>query len=216
MTTSSSSSSLAEVLALHNAAVSENQTSRLQRYCEQLWDWNTRLNLTRHTDFDSFVTRDLLDSRQLAEQLSDDERVLDAGSGGGVPGIILAILNPALNVSLSESTRKKAAALQAIVDSLDLPVTVFAERAEDVLRNQSFDTITARAVAPLKKLLPWFRPQRRQFQRLLLIKGPSWATERDAAADGGAMRDVDLQILHEYATAGRDGHSVVMEVRFTG
>ena len=210
------SSSLAEVLARHNAAISEDQTSRLQHYCKQLWDWNTRLNLTRHTDFDSFVTRDLLDSQQLAEHLSDGEWVLDAGSGGGVPGIILAILNPILNVSLSEGTRKKAAALEAIVDSLDLPVTVFAERAEDVLRNQNFDTITARAVAPLKKLLPWFRPQRRRFQRLLLIKGPSWPTERDAAANGGAMRDVDLQILHEYMTPGRDGRSVVMEVRFSG
>lgn len=209
------SSTLARTLAAHQISVSDIQLRQLQRYCELLWDWNTRLNLTRHTDWESFVTRDLHDSQQLAEQLEPNESILDVGSGGGVPGVLLAILHPSLTVTLTESTRKKAAALEAMLAELELPVTVKAERAEDVLRHHSADTVTARAVAPLRRLLPWFRPHRQRIGRLLLIKGPSWTTERDEAADAGLLKGVDLQVSGEYATSGRDGLSVILELRFT-
>ncbi len=208
------SASLNEALASHDVQVTATQTPLLQQYCEQLWDWNRRLNLTRHTDYDSFVTRDLHDSRQLVSHLQTGESVLDAGAGGGVPGLVMAILQPDLEVSLSESTRKKAAALEAMVEALDLPVDVYDERAEDVLRHHSFDTVTARAVAPLKRMLPWFQPRRKQFGRLLLIKGPAWKSERDEAREAGLLKRTDVRILADYATAGRDGHSVIMEVRF--
>jgi len=56
----------------------------LERYATRLWDWNTRLNLTRHTTYEKFVSRDLIDSLQLSQLLEPDERVLDVGTGGGV------------------------------------------------------------------------------------------------------------------------------------
>ncbi len=206
---------LQETLATHNCEVDAETTKQLDAYCQVLWEWNSRINLTRHTDYESFVTRDLCDSRRLLSQLRSGDSVLDIGSGGGVPGIVMAILRPDLKISLCESTQKKAAALESMVSHLELRVPVHAQRAEDVIRNQKFHTIAARAVAPLPKLLTWFRPHRKQFRRLLLIKGPNWMAERDSAEDEGLLRRVQMDVIDSYGTIGRDGDSVILEVRFT-
>ena len=58
----------------------------------------TKINLTRHTDYGKFVGRDVLDSMQLAEHLREGDEILDVGTGGGVPGIVLAIVRPDLQV----------------------------------------------------------------------------------------------------------------------
>ncbi len=107
---------------------------------------------------EKFVGRDVVDSYELSKLLGRKERVLDVGSGGGVPGVILAILRPDLSVSLSESTQKKARALEAIVGELDLAAPVYATRAEEVLEINTFDTLVARGLASLPKVFSWFTP----------------------------------------------------------
>ncbi len=57
----------------------------LRDYCELLWQWNQRMNLTRHTDYDRFVSRDLVDTLELADLIDTGVEVLDFGTGGGVP-----------------------------------------------------------------------------------------------------------------------------------
>ena len=69
-----------------------DRVSELEKYCRQLWSWNRRMNLTRHTDYDKFVARDLVDTIQLSALIPPQQEVLDVGTGGGVPGIVLAIL----------------------------------------------------------------------------------------------------------------------------
>lgn len=81
---------------------------RIAAYAESLWRWNERLNLTRHTDVERFVSRDVADAVAIAPHLSAGERLLDVGTGGGVPGVLLAILRPDLSVELSESVGKRA------------------------------------------------------------------------------------------------------------
>src|SRR5438067_13937674 len=83
---------LTAALAKHNIALPAEQVAQLDRYCRLLWDWNTKINLTRHTDYEKFVSRDLVDTLQLVPHLRESEDVLDVGTGGGVPGIVLAIL----------------------------------------------------------------------------------------------------------------------------
>ena len=56
---------LKEALSAHSVTVTDDQQSLLQQYCQHLWSWNSRLNLTRHTNFEAFVTRDLYDSQQV-------------------------------------------------------------------------------------------------------------------------------------------------------
>src|SRR3977135_72953 len=84
--------SLHAALARHQIELPDDQVALLDRYCRLLWSWNEKLNLTRHTDYEKFVARDVVDSMALEPFLDAGERVLDVGTGGGVPGIVLAIL----------------------------------------------------------------------------------------------------------------------------
>src|SRR5258708_7243470 len=80
------SMTLAEMLAGEGIKVSPGQVEQLDRYRELLWSWNEKINLTRHTTLEKFVSRDVIDSRELAKLLEPGERVLDVGTGGGGAG----------------------------------------------------------------------------------------------------------------------------------
>ena len=207
---------LAAALAEHQIELSDEQTARLDAYCRVLWEWNEKINLTRHTDYQKFVTRDVVDSLAIAEQLGEGEKVLDVGSGGGVPGVILAVVRPDLNVTLSESIGKKARALADMVERLKLPTRVIHGRAEDLLADERFDTLVIRAVARLSKLLTWFGPQRDGFERMLLVKGPSWVDERGEARHHGQMNHLALRKLAEYTIPGTEIQSVLLQITRKG
>ena len=203
--------SLAETLSRHGIDCSPETIELLDRYRARLWDWNERLNLTRHPTIDKFVARDVLDSYKLAELLPPKDRVLDVGTGGGVPGVIVKILRPDLKVSLCESTAKKAKAAEAIVAEIELDVPVYHARAEDILGVRPFDSLVARAVAPLEKMLRWFQPHWDAFDQLLLIKGCSWSDERSAARKAGLLNQLQLRRAATYQTPG-GGESVILRV----
>jgi 16S rRNA (guanine527-N7)-methyltransferase len=201
---------LAEAIARHNIELPVRQIELLQRYTALLWQWNEKINLTRHTDYEKFVSRDLVDSLVFAEFLKKDETILDVGSGGGVPGIVLAIIRPDLKITLVESVGKKAMVLNDVVAGLGLNVPVVHDRAEELLNTQKFDTITVRAVAPLKKLLQWFQPHWNDFQRLLAIKGPAWVDERGEARHFGLFKNLTLRKLKTYPLPGTESESILL------
>jgi 16S rRNA (guanine527-N7)-methyltransferase len=207
------SQTLAEALGRCDLQLDNGVVDRLDAYRAALWRWNEQLNLTRHTTFDKFAARDVVDSMQLAELLTSGERVLDMGTGGGVPGLVLAICRPDLRVRVCESTQKKARAVQAIVTELQMPVTVHACRAEDVLELQTFDTLVARAVASVSKLLTWLEPHWGAFDQLLLIKGRSWVDERGDARHRGLLKSLELRKAVTYTMPGTGGESVILKIR---
>ena len=170
------------------------------------------MNLTRHTTLEKFVSRDVVDSLQIAGQLGRGERVLDVGTGGGVPGLVLAICRPDLRVSVCDSTKKKAHAVQQIVSELDIHAKVYACRVDEVLQLQTFDTLVARGVAPLAKILTWLAPNWDAFDQLLLVKGRSWVDERGEARHRGLMKGFQLRKAAEYETPGNDHPSVILRV----
>jgi 16S rRNA (guanine527-N7)-methyltransferase len=204
---------LAEALDAQAIELPPMQVQRLDQYCRLLWEWNAKVNLTRHTDYHKFVARDLVDSLQLAALLEADERILDVGTGGGVPGVVLAIVRPDLKVALCESVGKKARAVADMVERMELPIPVHHGRAEAVLEREPFDTLTIRAVARLVKLLRWFKPHRDRFGRLLVVKGPSWVEERGEARHLGLMHDFQLRRAAEYPLPGTESKSVILELR---
>jgi 16S rRNA (guanine527-N7)-methyltransferase len=104
------------------SGITPKQLELLAMYCQLLWEWNEKVNLTRHVTPELFVKRDLLDSWHLAQLLHPNEEVLDMGTGGGVPGVIVAILRPDVEVSLCDSVGKKARIVDEIVRQLDLSV----------------------------------------------------------------------------------------------
>jgi 16S rRNA (guanine527-N7)-methyltransferase len=204
---------LSAALARHQIALPDAHVALLERYCELLWDWNAKINLTRHTDYEKFVARDLVDSLAFARFLEPKEAVLDVGAGGGVPGVVLAIVRDDLKVSLVESVGKKSRALADIVERLGLPTPVLHARAEEVLTQQRFNTLVVRAVARMKKLLEWLKPHWDSFDRLLLLKGPSWVDERGEARHYGLMHDLALRKLASYPLPGTDSESVLLQIR---
>lgn len=114
------------------------------------------------------------------------QRLLDVGSGGGFPGIVIAVLRPDLEVHLLDSVGKKTSFLRDQADALDLDVTVHTGRAEDLGADPdltaSFGLITARAVAPLQRLVPWTAPFLAPGGALYAIKGARWEEELQEAS----------------------------------
>lgn len=211
--TESQAAALGEMLRAEGIDLNAEQIDLLDRYRRLLWSWNERLNLTRHTTLEKFVTRDVFDSHQLSLLLEHGERVLDVGTGGGVPGVVLAILRPDLTVSLCESTQKKARAVDAIVAELGEEIPVFATRAEEVLAVSTFDTLVARALASLRKVLTWLAPHWDAFDQLLLIKGRSWVEERSEARHLGHLRGLELRKVATYQTPRTGAESVILSIR---
>lgn len=191
----------------------DDQIEKLSIYCGELWDHNSRLNLTRHLDFKTFAERDVLDSVQLASVIKQGEKVLDFGSGGGVPGIVLGILRPDLDITLAECVGKKAHVLDLMTRELELPIDIIDDRVQNVLSGEGYSSLTARAVGPLPKMLPWFNDSWDDFGRMLLIKGPRWTEERVAAEEAGQMEGISIECLLSYLMPGRDSESVVLELR---
>ncbi len=202
-----------QTLTEHGLELPADQIALLDRYRVALWRWNEQLNLTRHTTLEKFVGRDVVDSLQLAELLQKGERVLDVGTGGGVPGLVLAICRPDLRVSVCESTQKKARVVQAMVQELGLSVQVYACRAEEVLELQTFDTLTARGVAALAKILTWVEPYWEAFDRLLLVKGQRWVEERGEARHRGLLKSLHLRKAATYRISEDHAESVILSIR---
>lgn len=204
--------SMGDALKKWSIDLPDSQCEMLDRYCQLLWQWNEQINLTRHDTYDKFVSRDVRDSLELAQLLDPNEEILDVGSGGGVPGLVVAILRPDVQVSVSESTGKKAKVLEDIVGKLGLDVTVYGERAEKVFEDVRFTSVTARAVGPLAKMLTWFKDHWPSMGRLLLIKGPRWVEERGEARHLGLLANLELRRLAAYRSTDAHAESVILGI----
>jgi 16S rRNA (guanine527-N7)-methyltransferase len=124
-------------------------------------------------------------------------RLLDVGSGGGFPGVVIAIVRPEITVHLLDSTAKKTEFLSQVVEELGLPnAVVHTGRAEDLARSDlrsSFDLVTARAVAALDRLLAWTVPFLTPEGVLYAVKGERWREELEGATE--ALRRTGARVL---------------------
>jgi len=204
--------------------VSPEAVPRLAAYAASLWSWNERLNLTRHTDVEKFVSRDVADAVAIAPHLASGAHVLDVGTGGGVPGVLLAILRPDLRVELCDSVGKRARAVREIVAEIGLTIPVHegaaqplvaaaAEAGERGGRPGRFDVLVVRAVAPLLKLLGWFEPLCDAYGRMLVVKGPRWEEEKGEARHRGFVKKVGVRRIAAWPIRGSDNESVLLEVK---
>ncbi|MGI8773321.1 MAG: 16S rRNA (guanine(527)-N(7))-methyltransferase RsmG [Acidobacteriaceae bacterium] len=125
-------------------------------YAELLQLWNSKLNLTAIRDDDGILHRHLMEGAFAASLVPPDAgTVLDFGSGAGIPGIPIAILRPALKVTLADANSKKAAFLREVARRIELPLTVHAQRVTRRINEAGFDLVTMRAVDRLgSALLP--------------------------------------------------------------
>jgi 16S rRNA (guanine527-N7)-methyltransferase len=126
--------------------------------------------------------RHLLNCAGLSELVQDGEVVLDLGSGAGLPGLVLALMRPDVQVVLVESLQRRAQFLSEAVESLGLRNTVVRRaRAEELHGKVLVDVVTARAVAPVDRLAGWSLPLLHEGGRLLALKGEQAQAELDQA-----------------------------------
>ncbi|QEH43677.1 16S rRNA (guanine(527)-N(7))-methyltransferase RsmG [Chitinophaga sp. XS-30] len=149
-------------------------------------EWNDKINVISRKDIDALYEKHVLHSLAIAAvtELPDGLQVLDLGTGGGFPGIPLAIFFPEVQFHLVDSIGKKIKVVEAVAEGLNLGnVTTAHSRAEEI-RNRKFDLVVSRAVAPLKDLWHWSKP--------LLKKGaPADRPSGLICLKGG---DLDLEI----------------------
>ena len=183
------------MIAQLGIACDERTPERIVRYHAMLADWNTRMNLTGDTDFDTSLDRHYADSlAPLAntELFAQGIRLIDVGSGAGFPGLPLALARPDMQVTLLDSLMKRINFLSAVVEELGLEnVKLVHARAEDggrdaALREQ-FDMAVARAVAPLPVLCELLLPFVKVGGRMACYKGPSAAEEIEAGSKAARM-----------------------------
>lgn len=154
-------------------ATQPHHTQSLKPYAALLREWTKKINLVSPDTLETLEERHFKDCAQLLSFLPlEPTTILDVGSGAGLPGLVLAILAPHHTFTLAESDTRKAAFLLTVVQSLGLKnVKVWAKRVEDIPTSETFTIITARAFAPLERLLPQTRPYLAPKGRWLLLKG---------------------------------------------
>jgi 16S rRNA (guanine527-N7)-methyltransferase len=209
-----------DLAARANRSLSDGQQQQLATYLDLLLAANQRMNLTRIVDRESAEVQHVGDALTLLKYLPEKTaRVADVGSGGGVPGMPLAIALPGVKFVLFESTKKKAAFLEQTVRDLGLDnVRVSDLRAEDAGRDaqfrETFDVAIARAVGAMNWLAEWCLPLVRKGGIVLAMKGPKAAEELPLAEHaikilGGGSPDV-----HPADLPGASQH-VIVEIRKT-
>lgn len=149
-------SMLREGVAALPLSLSEAQIEQMISYLALLAKWNSVYNLTSVRDPNEMVKLHLLDSLSAAHAFKDGKNVLDVGSGGGLPGMMLAITYPAMRVSMIDIVNKKTAFLAQAKTELELAnVTVHTGRVEALQVEQKFDVITSRAFSELCNFVNW-------------------------------------------------------------
>jgi 16S rRNA (guanine527-N7)-methyltransferase len=165
--------------------------SLAERYAEHLVTSGVERGLIGPREAPRVWDRHILNCAVVAEIVPTGARLVDVGSGAGLPGIPLALARPDLQVVLVEPLARRVEWLREVVDDLGLAVEVERGRAEEPAvrrRWEGADVVTARAVAPLARLAGWCLPLAREGGMMLALKGASAAAEveRDAAALRGA------------------------------
>jgi 16S rRNA (guanine527-N7)-methyltransferase len=188
---------------MRDLAVSRETASRLEIHLKLLETWSKTINLVGPRELEDYWRRHVLDSAQLVRLAPAARCWIDLGSGAGFPGLVIACLlaeTPGAAVHLVESNAKKAAFLREAVRETGAPAKVLAVRIEDVdWAAQRYDVVTARALAPLKRLIEHAKPAMDRGAQGFFPKGADYDAELTAASGalGGAYKADVLESLSD-------------------
>jgi 16S rRNA (guanine527-N7)-methyltransferase len=197
-------------------SLSEQEVTRLGLYLHELLETNRKFNLTAIREPDEAWMRHILDSLSLLGHLDDATSLIDVGTGGGLPGIPLAIAQDRCAVALLEATGKKARFCQGVIEKLHLHhARVVNERAETVGQDKghrgAYDIAVARAVGPMRVLVELTLPLVTVGGRVLAMKGRR--VEEELAEAGDALHLLGAGAIELYeALPGIEDDAVIVEI----
>lgn len=178
-------------------AISDDQAEKLFKFYQILMRENEKYNLTAIKDFEEVVKKHFIDCALALPYFHD--MVLDVGSGAGFPGIVLAILNDKLELTLLDSLNKRVNFLNMVKKELDLSnITTLHSRIEDFKEKNSFDCVTARAVAELPTLLEYVLPFVKIGGRAIIYKGSNCFEEVEKSSDALKILGGQLEEMSKY------------------
>jgi 16S rRNA (guanine527-N7)-methyltransferase len=170
--------------ALRLTPVSRETAARLDRFVEHLLKWQRVVQLVAPSTLHEIWTRHIADSLQLLPYIDDAKELVDVGSGGGFPGLILSIAAPEKKFRLIESDTRKASFLREAARIAEATTEVYTERVESAAKRITTDIhmVTARAFAPLPKLLDLTSPFLERGARAVFLKSQDIDEELTIAA----------------------------------
>ncbi len=168
--------------------------AKLWQYIEGLLRWNQAYNLTAIRDPEAIVSRHILDSASIVDAVRG--RLLDVGTGAGLPGMVLAILRPQMEVTLLDSNGKKIRFLRQMVSELALPCVQVVQARVEETDTQTYDTISSRAFASLRDMAEACRHRLAPGGRLLAMKGKYPAAELQELPADLQMQVQRLQVAY--------------------
>ena len=189
-------------------AYNEETLEKLDKYAAFLVEWNEKINLTAITDPEGIVIKHFLDCALLLSKvdLKENAKVIDVGTGAGFPGVVLKIFRPDIKLTLLDGLNKRLVFLNEVANELGLEdVETVHLRAEEAGKKQnfreSFDLVTARAVARLNLLYEYCLPLTKIGGTFCAMKGPSAEEEaKEAMSAGKLLGGAKPQILTETLT----------------
>ena len=177
------------------------QCEKFDKYMNLLIEWNKNINLTAITDKDDIILKHFVDSISIHKYISNNDKIIDVGTGAGFPGIPLKIYNDTLDVTLLDSLNKRVIFLNNVIDELRLSkIKAIHGRAEEVARNvdyrEKYDKAVSRAVANLSTLLEYVLPFIKVGGEFICMKGPNIREELKNAKIalkelGGEIKKID-------------------------
>ena len=181
---------LSDGVAQLNLDLSDQVQNTLLDYIALLYKWNKAFNLTAVRDPEQMIIRHVLDSLAILPYL-DEQKLLDVGTGGGIPGIIIAVCRPEIDISLLDSNGKKTRFLQQVKTHLSLDnVEVIQSRAEDYSPPVLFDRIISRAFTALDQMVHWCDHLLDKDGRFMAMKGTYPEPGQKELPPGWAVTDV--------------------------
>lgn len=174
-----------ELIQSYFGDFSETQENQFRQLGPLYQEWNQRINVISRKDIGLLYVKHVLHSLAIAAVLpfQDGTRIVDLGTGGGFPGIPLAILMPQVHVHLVDSIGKKIKVASAVAEALQLRNVSWSNQRAETLPTQSCDFVVSRAVAPLRDLIKWSRPivrkgsQQGKRNGLICLKGGDLSEE---------------------------------------
>jgi 16S rRNA (guanine(527)-N(7))-methyltransferase RsmG len=191
--------------------LSEDQRSRVVRFYELVCVENEIQNLTRLISPQDFVEGHVLDVKALRESGLVSFPAMDLGSGGGVPGLLYAAIDPNPWI-LVDSEGRKADFLTRAAKELELPhVLAFGKRAEEILRNTAVESVVARAVGPVERIYGWIRGCS-TWNNLVLLKGPGWGEEWAKFQTAKNHRELEIDGQFDYTVSAEEKQRRILRI----